>query len=85
MEQKWKQYKKQYGDDINLMLEDFTDQVCSLVSLYFICITSFFCLAVKTVYKRAKTTFFTAIMPFLHLYHYIFSFLLILVLLGFEG
>lgn len=84
IETKWKEYKRQYGDDINLMLDDFSNKFIHWFPYILFVSLPFFALLLKLLYKRQKRFFYSDHAVFT-LYHYIFSFLLILVLMAFEG
>lgn len=83
IERKWKEYKKQYGDDMNLMLVDFTDRFVHWFPYILFVSLPFFALLLKWLYKKQKQFFYSDHAIFT-LYHYIFSFLLILVILAFQ-
>lgn len=84
LETKWKEYKKQYGDDVNLMLNDIIDRFLHWFPYILFVSLPFFALLLKWLYTRHKQFFYSDHAIFT-LYHYIFSFLLILVILGFQA
>lgn len=83
-EDKWKKYRTSYGDDPNLMLRDLSNSfIHKLPYLLFVSLP-FFALILKLLYRRNRSLYYSDHAIFT-LYHYIFSFILLLFFFGFSA
>lgn len=78
MSEKWKAYKKKYGDDEKLFLTNLLDSFMHRLPYVLFLSLPFFALILKLLYVRRKNFFYSDHAIFT-LYHYIFSFILLLI------
>lgn len=81
LEAKWKKYKQQFDGDTNAMVRDFLDKLAHRFPYLLFLSLPFFAAILKLLYLRRKTFFYFDHAVFT-LYHYIFSFILLLLILG---
>lgn len=81
MEQRWNEYKTKNSDDPNRMLGDLSETFMHRMPYLLFLSLPFFALILKLMYVRRKNFFYSDHAVFT-LYHYIFSFILLLVILG---
>lgn len=81
MEERWAKYKSDYGDDPDRMLGDLSEAFMHRLPYLLFLSLPFFALVLKLVYVRRKNFFYSDHAVFT-LYHYIFSFILLLVVFG---
>ena len=84
LEQKWVQYKRQYNDDVDQMLADLSNRFFHWFPYILFVSLPLFAFILKLLYNRNKRFYYSDHAVFT-LYHYIFSFLLLLLILGFNG
>lgn len=75
---KWSAYMKKYGDDERLVAASFLDSVVHRLPYVLFLSLPFFALILKLLYIRRKNFFYSDHAVFT-LYHYIFSFILLLI------
>lgn len=83
LERKWNDYKRQYGDNINQMLADLFNRFFHWFPYILFVSLPLFALILKLIYRKDKRFVYSDHAVFT-LYHYIFSFLLLLLLHGFQ-
>ncbi|MGV3656322.1 MAG: hypothetical protein ACO1NX_00150 [Chitinophagaceae bacterium] len=83
-DEKWERYRTSYGDDPNLMVRELSNSfIHKLPYLLFVSLP-FFALFLKWVYWRQKHFYYSDHAVFT-LYHYIFSFLVLLLFFAFHS
>jgi hypothetical protein len=83
-DEKWDKYRTSYGDDPNLMAKDLINAfIHKLPYLLFVSLP-FFALILKLLYRRNRSLYYSDHAIFT-LYHYIFSFILLLFFLFFNS
>lgn len=75
---KWKAYKKKYGDNINKMMVDTTNRFVHWFPYILFVSLPLFAFILKLLYLRRKSYYYSDHAVFT-LYHYIFSFILLLL------
>lgn len=80
-EQRWQEYKKKNEDDPNRMLADLSEVFMHRMPYLLFLSLPFFALILKLAYIRRKNFYYSDHAVFT-LYHYIFSFILLLVIMG---
>ena len=83
LEQKWNDYKRQYGDNINQMLADLFNRFFHWFPYILFVSLPLFALILKLIYRKDKRFVYSDHAVFT-LYHYIFSFLLLLLIHVFQ-
>jgi hypothetical protein len=78
MNEKWRDYKRKYGDDEKLFMTDLMDSFMHRLPYVLFLSLPFFALILKLLYVRRKNFFYSDHAVFT-LYHYIFSFILLLI------
>jgi hypothetical protein len=78
MNEKWRAYKAKYGDDEKLFMADLLDVFMHRLPYVLFLSLPFFALILKLLYVRRKAFFYSDHAVFT-LYHYIFSFILLLI------
>jgi len=78
MSEKWTAYKKKHGDDEKALLSDISNQFVHRLPYLLFLSLPFFALILKLLYIRRKNFFYSDHAVFT-LYHYIFSFILLLI------
>ena len=78
---KWKAYKAKHGDDTNAMFSDFFNSFFHKFPYLLFLSLPVFALILKLLYIRRKAFFYSDHAVFT-LYHYIFSFILLLIMIG---
>lgn len=81
LEGKWRRYKAKYGGDTEAMLNEFFDKLIHRFPYLLFLSLPFFALILKLLYIRNKKLFYFDHGVFT-LYHYVFSFILLLLILG---
>lgn len=81
MEQRWQEYKTKHSDDPNRMLGDLSEVFMHRLPYLLFLSLPFFALILKLIYVRRKNFFYSDHAVFT-LYHYIFSFILLLLVFG---
>jgi hypothetical protein len=76
--ERWSAYKKRFGDDIEALISDLTDRFLHKLPYILFVSLPFFALILKLLYVRRKEWFYSDHAVFT-LYHYIFTFILILL------
>jgi len=79
--EKWAKYKRKHGDDLNAIIVDFSNTLLHRFPYLLFLSLPFFALILKLLYIRRKR-FYSEHAVFT-LYHYIFSFILLLFIFGF--
>lgn len=82
MGEKWRRYKAQYNDDTNRMFGDFTEKFVHWFPYILFVSLPLFAWLLKLLYIRRKRFYYSDHAVFT-LYHYIFTFILLLLLFGF--
>ena len=83
LDEKWKKYKKKHGDDINAIFTDFSNTLIHRFPYMLFLSLPFFALILKILYTRRKILYSEH--AIFTLYHYIFSFIILLLGFGFYG
>jgi hypothetical protein len=83
LERKWQTYKQEYGDDVNKMVQDTSSRFLHWFPYILFVSLPAFALILKLLYRRRKTYYYSDHAVFT-LYHYIFSFILLLLFWSFE-
>jgi hypothetical protein len=81
---KWKTYKQKYGDDVNKMMQDTLNRFLHWFPYILFVSLPVFALILKLLYRRRKYYYYSDHAVFT-LYHYIFSFILLLLFWSFEA
>ncbi len=81
IESRWKRYKQHFGGDTDAMLQNFLDKLLHLFPYLLFLSLPFFAGILKLLYRRNKSLFYFDHAVFT-LYHYVFSFILLLVMFG---
>ena len=81
LNEKWRRNKKQFGDDINQMVGVFIDRFVHWFPYILFVSLPLFALILKLLYWRRKEVVYSDHAVFT-LYHYIFSFILLLLIMG---
>jgi hypothetical protein len=81
LEKRWQEYKKRNEDDPNRMLGDLSEVFMHRLPYLLFLSLPFFALILKLAYVRRKNFYYSDHAVFT-LYHYIFSFILLLLLMG---
>ncbi len=84
LEGKWEQYKRQYGDDPNKIIAALIDNFLHKLPYLLFLSLPLFALILKLLYIRRKQYYYSDHATFT-LYHYIFSFILLLLFFGLSG
>jgi len=82
LEKKWIIYKRQYGDNVNQMINDLVNRFIHWFPYILFVSLPLFALILKLLYRKNKRFVYSDHAVFT-LYHYIFSFLLLLLMMGF--
>lgn len=81
---RWKRYKQQFGGDTEAMVQNFVDKLLHLFPYLLFLSLPFFAGILKLLYRRNKSLFYFDHAVFT-LYHYVFSFILLLIMFGVNG
>ncbi len=81
---KWKERQAKYGDDNKKLLSDFSSEFLHKLPYMLFLSLPFFALILKLLYMRRKNYFYSDHAVFT-LYHYIFSFILLLLFMGVDA
>jgi hypothetical protein len=81
---KWRVYKRKYGDDVNKMMQDILSRFLHWFPYILFVSLPVFALILKLLYLRRKKYYYSDHAVFT-LYHYIFSFILLLLFWSFEA
>lgn len=78
---KWQRYKNKFGGDTDAIVQDFLDKLVHRFPYLLFLSLPFFAAILKLLYRRNKQLFYFDHATFT-LYHYVFSFILLLFILG---
>ena len=81
---KWQVYKRKYGDDVNKMMQDISNRFLHWFPYILFVSLPVFAFILKLLYLRRKKYYYSDHAVFT-LYHYIFSFILLLLFWSFEA
>jgi hypothetical protein len=81
---KWNVYKRKYGDDVTKMMQDISSRFLHWFPYILFVSLPVFALILKLLYTRRKKYYYSDHAVFT-LYHYIFSFILLLLFWSFEA
>lgn len=81
---KWEDFRRRYGDDDRAFIKALSESIVHKFPYILFVSLPFFALVLKLLYRRQKIFYYSDHAVFT-LYHYIFTFLLLLLFFGFRG